>query len=153
GRAVRARRRADRAPGRTALQPGGRIDAGADREGLEAAQAPTGRDVGGGDPAGLSKRPLRRAVFGRAANRGGSNSVKRVLLVLVVVAIGTAIAAGAWLYLLVGRPYQGYSEPEVFVEITPGSGPVAMGRKLADAGVVRSPAAFRIAVWMRDATR
>lgn len=42
---------------------------------------------------------------------------------------------------------------EQFVEIPAGTGPAAMGRRLADAGIVRSPEAFRLAVWLKGSGR
>jgi len=79
--------------------------------------------------------------------------VKRVVLGLVILLTVTAVAAGAWIYLMVERPYKGYPEAETFVEIAPGSSPRSMGRALADAGVVRHPVVFRAAVWLRGAGR
>jgi UPF0755 protein len=64
-----------------------------------------------------------------------------------------AAAAGGWLYFSVERAYKGYAATEQFVEIPPGSGPAAMGRRLEEAGVVRSAAAFRIAVWLHGSGR
>jgi UPF0755 protein len=79
--------------------------------------------------------------------------VKRFVLFVVVLSVIAALAAGAWGYWLVQRPYKGYAEQETFVEIAPGSSPQAMGRALADAGVVANPVAFRLAVWLRGAGR
>jgi UPF0755 protein len=39
------------------------------------------------------------------------------------------------------------------VEIPPGSGPAVMGRRLAEAGVVRSATTFRLAVWLQGSGR
>jgi UPF0755 protein len=64
-----------------------------------------------------------------------------------------ALALGGGGYWMVHRPYKGYSAPETFVEIPPGSSPQAMGRTLSDAGVVTNPTAFRAAVWLRGAGR
>jgi UPF0755 protein len=63
------------------------------------------------------------------------------------------LALAGWVYYTVHHPYKGYVEAESFVEIAPGSGPQTMGRALTDAGVVATPSAFRIAVWMRGAGR
>ncbi|HET7219081.1 MAG TPA: endolytic transglycosylase MltG, partial [Vicinamibacterales bacterium] len=79
--------------------------------------------------------------------------MKRAVLSLVILLVLAALAVGVWSYALVQRPYKGYAEEETFVEIAPGSSPQAMGRSLADAGVVANPAAFRIAVWLRGAGR
>ena len=72
------------------------------------------------------------------------------LLVLVFVAV--ACVAG-WIYVNLERPYKGYDAAEQFVEIPTGTGSVSMGKRLADAGVIRSAASFRLAVWMRGAGR
>ena len=79
--------------------------------------------------------------------------MKRIVLgaVLLIVAVGAALGAGV--YSAQQRQFKGYPESEAFVEIVPGSTPQAMGRALADAGVVSSPAAFRVAVWWRGAGR
>ena len=75
--------------------------------------------------------------------------IKWILLLLLIVVIG----AGAWLYTSVQRPYRGYDGAEQFVDIPPGTGTAAMGRRLADAGVVRSAEAFRLAVWLKGSGR
>jgi UPF0755 protein len=69
------------------------------------------------------------------------------LAALVVAGIGFA----AWTYLTLERPYKGYPEAEQFVDIPQGSGSAAMARRLADAGIVPNPTAFRLAVWLRGA--
>jgi UPF0755 protein len=48
----------------------------------------------------------------------------------------------------VDRPFKGYDAPETFVEIPQGSGSVAIAKRLADAGVVRDVASFRVALWI-----
>jgi UPF0755 protein len=79
--------------------------------------------------------------------------VKRIVLLLSAILV-IAIAAGlGWVVTDVGRPYKGYGGAEQFVEIPPGSSPSAMGRRLAEAGVVRNETVFRLAVWMRGAGR
>ena len=79
--------------------------------------------------------------------------MKRFFLLIAAILIVAAGVAVAWTYLVVARPYKGYSEAETFVEIAPGSGPQSMGRALADAGVVVNPTAFRIAVWLEGGGR
>lgn len=66
------------------------------------------------------------------------------LLLLVIV----CAAAGAWLYGGVRRPFKGYDGPEQFVEIPQGTGSIAIGKRLADAGVVRDVNTFRLALWL-----
>lgn len=78
--------------------------------------------------------------------------MKRILIVIVILVLAAAAGAG-WLYLSVGRPYKAYEAAEQFVEIPPGSGSSAMGKRLAEAGVVRSPLTFRLAVWLQGSGR
>jgi UPF0755 protein len=75
--------------------------------------------------------------------------IKWGVLLLLVAALGI----GYWFYSGVQRPYQGFEGAEQFVDIPPGTGTAAMARRLADAGVVRSPEAFRLAVWMKGSGR
>ena len=63
------------------------------------------------------------------------------------------LAVGGWVYVNLERPYKGYIESEQFVDIPTGSGSSSMGKRLADLGVIRSAASFRVAVWMRGAGR
>jgi UPF0755 protein len=79
--------------------------------------------------------------------------LRRIVGAASLLLIAAILALAAWMYLTVGRPYKGYTSTEQFVEIAPGSGPAAMGRALAEAGVVRNAAAFRTAVWLRGAGR
>lgn len=73
-------------------------------------------------------------------------------LVLLLILIGV-IGAGAWLYTSVDQPYKGYAEAETFVEIPQGAGPASIGRRLVEAGVVRSRSSFRLALWLTRAGR
>jgi UPF0755 protein len=79
--------------------------------------------------------------------------VKRLLAIVVSVAAVAFLALAGWMYLGVQRPYKGYDAAEQFVEIPPGIGTVGMSQRLAEAGVVRSAATFRVAVWVRGAGR
>jgi UPF0755 protein len=79
--------------------------------------------------------------------------VKRALLLLIAITVIAAAVGVGWMITDVERPYKGYDAAEQFVEIPPGSSQAAMGRRLADAGVVRSETVFRLAVWMRGAGR
>jgi len=70
--------------------------------------------------------------------------VKRVViwaLLLIIIVIG---AFGVWVALGEVEPYKGYAGEEQFVDIPPGSGPGAIGRRLSDAGVIRDRLTFRI---------
>jgi UPF0755 protein len=78
--------------------------------------------------------------------------MKRVVRIVLVVALLASLAG--WLVVVRAmRPHKGYTASEQFVEIPAGSGPAAMARRLADAGVVRDPSVFRVAVWLRGAGR
>ena len=73
--------------------------------------------------------------------------MKRLLLFVILLLVVCAAGAG-WVYLGVNRPYKGYAESEQFVEIPQGAGTAAIGRRLADAGVVRDVNTFRLALWI-----
>lgn len=79
--------------------------------------------------------------------------MKRTLAWITALLVIIGLAGAAWMFLNLQRPYKGYSAAEQFVEIPAGSGSVSMGRRLAEAGVVRSATAFRLAVWMRGSGR
>ena len=78
--------------------------------------------------------------------------IKRLVLLAMVVAIVVA-AGGWWLYGRVVEPYRGYGQPEVFVEIPPGSSPGAIGSRLVEAGVVRDSRTFQTALWISGRSR
>lgn len=74
--------------------------------------------------------------------------MKRLLLLMLVIAL-TIVGGGlALLIMRVNQPYKGFEGPEQFVEVPTGSGVAAIGRRLAQAGVVRDPVTFRYAVWL-----
>jgi len=79
--------------------------------------------------------------------------MKRWILGILAAAIVLVAATGVWLLLGAERPYQGYESAEQFVEIPPGAGPAAIGRRLRDAGVVRDEMSFRIALWRSGQSR
>jgi UPF0755 protein len=79
--------------------------------------------------------------------------VKRILLLLSLLIVVAAAAATFWFVRDLERPFKAYEGAEQFVVIPPGSSQAAMARRLKDAGVVRSEATFRAAVWMRGAGR
>jgi UPF0755 protein len=72
--------------------------------------------------------------------------MKRALLSLIADLVVALVAAGAWLLLGSEQPFKGYAAAEQFVEIPPGAGPALIGRRLAEAGVVRDELSFRIAL-------
>jgi UPF0755 protein len=78
--------------------------------------------------------------------------MKRLFLLIVF----TALAAGAggwWIYSQVVEPYRGYSEPEVFVDIAPGSSTASIGTRLVEAGIVRDRRRFQVALWISGRSR
>jgi peptidoglycan lytic transglycosylase G len=79
--------------------------------------------------------------------------VKRIIVTLIALVAVAASAGGLWITSVLDRPYKGYTDAEVFVEIPPGTGSTGMGHRLAQAGVVQNVTAFRAAVWLRGAGR
>src|SRR5688500_7770456 len=73
--------------------------------------------------------------------------IKRLILRLFLLLILITAAGGAWLFFSSERPFKGYEGSERFVEIPPGAGPSAIGRRLAEAGIVRDNLSFRVALW------
>lgn len=75
-------------------------------------------------------------------------------LLLLIVGIGLlgGVAAGV-LYRRTSEPFKGYSSPERFVEIAPGSTAPEIGRRLVEAGVVRDELTFRVELWRSGLAR
>ena len=69
--------------------------------------------------------------------------MKRIVLGLTLAIVVAIAGFGAWVLSGVTTPYKGYDGPEQFVEIPPGAGPAAIGRRLVASGVVRDPMALR----------
>jgi UPF0755 protein len=79
--------------------------------------------------------------------------MKRLLIVILVITL-TIVGGGlALLIVRVNQPYKGFEGPEQFVEVPTGSGVAAIGRRLAQAGVVRDAVTFRYAVWLTGGAR
>jgi UPF0755 protein len=79
--------------------------------------------------------------------------MKRLAIAAAAIIV-TFVAAGAvWLLLGAEQPYKGYDAAEQFVEIPPGAGPAAIGRRLTEAGIVRDETSFRIALWRSGQAR
>lgn len=72
--------------------------------------------------------------------------MKRVVIWVLLLGIIVIGAFGAWVALGSVQPYKGYAGEEQFVDIPPGSGPGAIGRRLSDAGVIRDLMSFRIEI-------
>jgi len=79
--------------------------------------------------------------------------VKRAFLLLLALAVVGGGGAAVVIYLRTSEPYKGYDNAEQFVIIEPGSGTRAIGRRLAEAGVVRDESLFRIALWTSGRAR
>ena len=78
--------------------------------------------------------------------------LKRALILLVALAI--MVAAGvATVYKRTNETYKGYTAPEQFVTIEPGSSSRAIGARLVSAGIVRDDATFRAALWRSGRAR
>lgn len=69
--------------------------------------------------------------------------MKRIAVALLVVIVVVVGAVGARIAVAELRPYKGYVESELFVDIPPGSGPASIGRRLVEAGVLRDMLGFR----------
>ena len=72
-----------------------------------------------------------------------------LLFVLAVLLLGGAAGLYAYrLYQATAEPFQGYPpDTPQFVEISAGMGPQAIGQRLVEAGVVRDPLVYRVAIW------
>ena len=73
--------------------------------------------------------------------------MKRLIFAVVAIVLALVAAVAVWLLLGAEQPYKGYGADEQFVEIPPGAGPGAIGRRLTEAGVVRDESSFRVALW------
>lgn len=78
--------------------------------------------------------------------------IKRLFWLLL---IGVLIVGGGgwWIYSQTIEPYRGYSEPEIFVDIPPGSSTATIGSRLVEAGVVRDTRTFQVALWISGRSR
>lgn len=79
--------------------------------------------------------------------------MKRVVIWLLLFAVVLVGGFAVWVALGAVQPYKGYTADEQFVDIPPGSGPGAIGRRLADAGVIRDRLTFRIELLRSGAGR
>jgi UPF0755 protein len=71
--------------------------------------------------------------------------VKRFLLVVVLLVVVAALGAGLWVRQRLTTPFAA-AAGEQFVEIPQGESTAGIGRRLVEAGVVRDPLTFRLAV-------
>jgi len=82
--------------------------------------------------------------------------MKKVLILLVVVAMVVIVgaAAGAFFtYRQLNRPFRGYTESEIFVEIPSGAGSRAIGERLVGAGIIRDQLTYRVTLWQSGQAR
>jgi len=75
-----------------------------------------------------------------------------VIGVLVIAGIGAALA-GFEIRKRIYEPHKAYDTPEQFVDIPVGTGTMAIGRRLIDAGVVADERTFRAALWWTGRAR
>jgi UPF0755 protein len=78
--------------------------------------------------------------------------MRRLIFVVLAVLVAIAAAAGV-VYSRVDRPFKGYAGAEQFVDVPPGAGPAAIGRRLVEQGVVRDTLTWRIAVFKSGEAR
>ena len=78
--------------------------------------------------------------------------MRRLIFAILAVLVVIAAAAGV-IYSRVDRPFKGYAAAEQFVEVPPGAGPAAIGRRLVEQGVVRDALTWRIAVFKSGQAR
>ena len=78
--------------------------------------------------------------------------LKRLTLILFL-GIIVASAGAWWIYSQANQPFKGYDGAERFVDIPPGAGPVSIGQRLVDAGVVRDAWTFRAAILISGRAR
>ena len=72
--------------------------------------------------------------------------MKRLAIWTLVLILLVAGFAGWRIVLAEVSPFKGYEGAEQFVEIPEGSGPTSIGRRLADAGVIRDRLGFRFEI-------
>ena len=70
--------------------------------------------------------------------------MKKVLGIVVVIALFAAAGTAAWAWYSIERPYQGFSYSGVFVDLPHGSSSRTVARLLKQNGVVRSSFAFEL---------
>lgn len=73
-------------------------------------------------------------------------TVLRGLGLLLLLTVLVAAGAAWWFVRGLDQPFRGFAGSEQFVEIAPGTGTIAIGRLLVQAGVVTDEVTFRLAV-------
>ena len=82
--------------------------------------------------------------------------MRRTVKLLGVLLVLACVAAGVAAFVVsqrINEPYQGFTGAEQFVQIAPGTGTAAIGRRLVDAGIVRDETTFRLALWWSGQSR
>jgi UPF0755 protein len=74
-------------------------------------------------------------------------------VLVLVIGAAAALIAGRSYWRDLQTPYRGYDAAERFVEIPPGAGSRAIGRRLVEAGIVRDETTFRNALWWSGRAR
>lgn len=75
-------------------------------------------------------------------------------LVILFVILGVVAGGGAWwAYTRVHAPYRGAADAATFVDIPAGTGPIGIGARLVDAGIVQDGWTFRVAVLLSGRAR
>lgn len=77
---------------------------------------------------------------------------RRLFLLVVVLGVLGAVA-GWWTWRQFDAPYRGFTDPEVFVDLPPGSSTADIAGRLSAMGVVHDPLLFRLAVRYARADR
>jgi UPF0755 protein len=72
------------------------------------------------------------------------SNLKKVLGIIIVIAVLTAAGTAAWAWYSIERPYQGFSYSGVFVELPHGASSRTVARLLKQNGVIRSSFAFEL---------
>ena len=78
--------------------------------------------------------------------------MRKVALLLFMVIVAAATAA-ATVYVRTQQSYRGYEGVEQFVDIPPGSSTKSIGDRLVEAGVVRDPLTYRLALLLSGRAR
>ena len=79
--------------------------------------------------------------------------MRRAILVVLALAVVTAVAAASLLYKQMQQPYRGYGGVEQFVEIPAGASTRSIGDRLVSAGVIRNAWTYRLALWQSGQAR
>jgi UPF0755 protein len=82
--------------------------------------------------------------------------IRRLATVLALLIVIAAVAGGIAVFTIWERiqtPYKGYEGAERFVDIPAGTGTAAISRRLVEAGVVRDPFTFRMALMWSGRSR